>query len=182
MSGEFAASGAVAKRLIPHSVRICARRIRVYSDPTNQVPATWFASDAGIRRLASLSDGPERGRRRVFTLGGFSDVSFSVCGGPETARLLPLVGGGSQLGGPTQQPGCGPQRTLGFHQCTRNVVVLAQLEARHVVAHFVHVTVDVVGHHGQGHGGVGGHVAQSAAHRAANTPRVCGWRVGNVAG
>src|SRR5262245_43838001 len=35
--------------------------------PTNQVPATWFESDAGIRRLASRwSDGPSRGRRRRF--------------------------------------------------------------------------------------------------------------------
>ena len=99
-----------------------------------------------------------------------------------TARLRRLVGGGSELGGPTQQAGRGPQGTLGFHQGTRDVVVLAELEARHMVAHFVHVTVDVVGHHGQGHGGVGGHVAQSGAHRAVNTPRVCGWRVGNVAG
>jgi hypothetical protein len=34
---------------------------------TNQVPATWFESDAGIRRLASRwSDGPEWGRRRRF--------------------------------------------------------------------------------------------------------------------
>ena len=38
----------------------------VYSDLTNQVPATWFAGDAGIRRLALQSDGPvHRGRRRV---------------------------------------------------------------------------------------------------------------------
>ena len=38
----------------------------MYSDHTNQVPATWFAGDAGIRRLALQSDGPvHRGRRRV---------------------------------------------------------------------------------------------------------------------
>ena len=49
---------------------VCLRKIPVYSEFTNQVPATWFASDAGIRRLASLSDGPVRGRRRVFTLSG----------------------------------------------------------------------------------------------------------------
>jgi len=33
----------------------------VYSDRTNQVPATWFAGDAGIRRLALQSDGPVHG-------------------------------------------------------------------------------------------------------------------------
>ena len=34
---------------------------------TNQVPATWFAGDAGIRRLALQSDGPvQRGRCRFF--------------------------------------------------------------------------------------------------------------------
>jgi hypothetical protein len=37
----------------------------------NQVPATWFVSEAGIRRLASHSDGPERGRRRFFPTGVF---------------------------------------------------------------------------------------------------------------
>ena len=38
----------------------------VYIDLTNQVPATWFAGDTGIRRLVSRSDGPARGRRHFF--------------------------------------------------------------------------------------------------------------------
>ena len=44
---------------------------------TNQVPATWFAGDAGIRRLALQSDGPvHRGRRRFCTnVSGCSDRS-----------------------------------------------------------------------------------------------------------
>lgn len=54
------------------SVGGCGVFANVYSDLTNQVPATWFACDAGIRRLASLSDGPARGRRRFFTHSGFS--------------------------------------------------------------------------------------------------------------
>ena len=57
----------------------CGAFANVYSDLTNQVPATWFACDAGIRRLASLSDGPARGRRRFFT---HSDVE-----GPVTLRV-----------------------------------------------------------------------------------------------
>jgi len=52
---------------MPRCVAGCAGFANVYSDLTNQVPATWFACDAGIRRLASLSDGPVRGRRRFFT-------------------------------------------------------------------------------------------------------------------
>ena len=40
------------------SVAACAKSESVYSGPTNQVPATWFAGDAGIRRLALQSDGP----------------------------------------------------------------------------------------------------------------------------
>ena len=57
--------------LLSRSVAGCATFMSVYSDLTNQVPATWFAGDAGIRRLASLSDGPARGRRRVFTHSDF---------------------------------------------------------------------------------------------------------------
>src|SRR5439155_21567497 len=49
------------------SVAPCTVSQSVYSGPTNQVPATWFAGDAGIRRLALQSDGPvRRGRCRVF--------------------------------------------------------------------------------------------------------------------
>ena len=58
----------------PLRVNFCLANNPVYSERTNQVPATWFAGDAGIRRLASLSDGPARGRRRVFTLCGFSET------------------------------------------------------------------------------------------------------------
>jgi hypothetical protein len=32
----------------------------------NQVPATWFASDAGIRRLVSPETGPSGARFRIF--------------------------------------------------------------------------------------------------------------------
>ena len=60
---------------LPLSVAACALLESVYSGPTNQVPATWFAGDAGIRRLALQSDGPvQRGRRRVYAL-VFSAVS-----------------------------------------------------------------------------------------------------------
>ena len=43
----------------------------MYSDFTNQVPATWFAGDAGIRRLASQSDGPVNGAVAAFSANVF---------------------------------------------------------------------------------------------------------------
>ena len=42
----------------------------MYNLHTNQVPATWIVGEAGIRRLASHSDGPFGGRRFFFTLCG----------------------------------------------------------------------------------------------------------------
>ena len=60
--------------ILSRTVAGCGVLWAVYSDRTNQVPATWFACDAGIRRLASLSDGPARGRRRVFTQSDKSPV------------------------------------------------------------------------------------------------------------
>jgi len=70
--------------LLSRWVAGCGTFWSVYSDLTNQVPATWFACDAGIRRLASLSDGPARGRRRFFT---DSDVRHS----PSAQSQLPPV-------------------------------------------------------------------------------------------
>jgi len=55
----------------------CVAEIPVYDDDTNQVPATWFAGDAGIRRLASQCDGPARGRCHFSpsVVAGAGDVS-----------------------------------------------------------------------------------------------------------
>ena len=59
----------------------------MYSEFTNQVPATWFAGDAGIRRLALQSDGPvHRGRRR-FCGPVFSPVSSDQLQGPAQQPL-----------------------------------------------------------------------------------------------
>lgn len=83
----------VTGALLSRSVAGCDVFCYVYSDLTNQVPATWFACDAGIRRLASLSDGPARGRRRFFTL----------CVDGSSDPLCLRARGVGQFRGPTQR-------------------------------------------------------------------------------
>ncbi len=70
--------------------------------------------------------------------------------------------GSGQLGSSTQQARGAAQRALRLHQRARHVVVLRVLEPRHEVAHFLLVAVDMIGHHGQGDGGIGRHGAQCA--------------------
>src|SRR3954471_24186137 len=57
-----AAEEAISQTVVTDPRETCVAGIPVYDDDTNQVPATWFAGDAGIRRLASQCDGPARGR------------------------------------------------------------------------------------------------------------------------
>lgn len=59
----------------------------VYNGFTNQVPATWIVGEAGIRRLASHSDGPFGGRRFVFTESGetypATTIAFQASNSPD---------------------------------------------------------------------------------------------------
>jgi hypothetical protein len=59
------------------SVTPCVPLDSVYNGRTNQVPATWIVGEAGIRRLASHSDGPFWGRRFVFTESGETRLAMT---------------------------------------------------------------------------------------------------------
>jgi hypothetical protein len=138
LSGVAAAGEKVSARssslmVIRHVAWRFARlaKFAVYSDPTNQVPATWFASDAGIRRLASLSDGPVRGRRRVFTLSDISrEVPQSVGARSSTWSSVHCSG---QLGrvAAAGRPARAAVRSArsASYQCAGDVVVLGHLVA-----------------------------------------------------
>ena len=80
---------------------------------------------------------------------------------PDEAAVRSADSGG-EFGRSTQQSSRSTQRSLGFHQGTRDVVVLCDLIAGHEITHLLLVTVDVVGHHGQSYRGVRRHGAQSA--------------------
>ena len=68
---ESFAEKAPETRAFAARVRTCFSSNRVYDGLTNQVPATWFAGDAGIRRLASQSDGPVNGAVAAFSANVF---------------------------------------------------------------------------------------------------------------
>jgi hypothetical protein len=90
---------------------------------TNQVPATWFEGDAGIRRLASLSDGPQ----------GPSPHFGQVAGRRVTVRERSRrVAGRSTAAHRSRLRACstlrrGPDRPLGVEQGRYHVVVVGAL-------------------------------------------------------
>lgn len=118
---------------------------------SDQVPATWFASDAGIRRLVL----PE-----TALFGGrfcFSDHIF----GPVRARALSvrLVRG---LGRLAHGACCMAERALCLDEGVDHVGLVGLLVVRHQVADLFVVALDVIGDHQEGSGRIARHVAQSA--------------------
>ena len=130
------------------SVAACTVSESVYSGPTNQVPATWFAGDAGIRRLALQSDGPvRRGRCRCSATSGRQLASFSARRNSRSALRKP----------------CSASR-IAARRSSRS----AGTAQRADIGELLPISLDVFGDHRQGCGNGLVHGRQSDVRDAAN--------------